>query len=110
MIFDSRLEKDGDLTPLGISYLCNSQGVLDLLTVNRALNKFYSRNQMQVFADNYFGKKSWELPDVSELTKEEFKSLYEFGKFERVSDWILHIFDTTGKLITKKDLFTWIQN
>lgn len=109
MIFDSTLEKNNDLTPLGISYLCSQDGFLDLLTVNRILKKFYSRNQMQVFADNYFGKRQWDVPTVSEVTKEEFLSMYEFGKFERVVDWILFVFETTGKLLTKKDLFSWIQ-
>ena len=108
IVFPPGTEKDGKLTDLGICYLCNSSGNLDLVTVNRVLNKWYSRNQLQVFADNYFNQKVWEIPESS-LTKDEFDLMYEFGKFEHGADWILYVYESSGKLLNRGDLFKWMQ-
>ena len=44
----------------------------------------------------------------STLTKDEFSSLYEFGKFTNMREWIGYSYEKTGKLVARKDLYNYV--
>lgn len=48
------------------------------------------------------------MPVETDLTLEEFKEYYEFGKFTNGRGWIGHMFGLTGKVVTREDVFKWI--
>lgn len=109
-VLNGVLEKDGTLTEVGVAYLCNSSGQLDPLVVNRVLERWFSKNQLHVLALETYGTTTWKLPEYSTMTKDEFLAVYAFGAYEHISDWIPYLAIQYKKLITKKDLFSWVNN
>lgn len=45
----------------------------------------------------------------SEITKEEFLEMYQFGVFSNVRDWQYAVFAQKNKYLSLTDLFTWVR-
>lgn len=57
----------------------------------------------------HFGTLNPQVEDaLSEITKEEFLALYEFGLYSNVRQWVSKVKEQTGKYISLQDLFTWV--
>jgi hypothetical protein len=44
----------------------------------------------------------------SEITKEEFLAMYEFGVFSKVRDWQFAVYAQKNQYISLEDLFNWV--
>lgn len=72
------------------------------------ISKYNVRMTQKEFKEIFSNKKLDSRPKESEITKEEFQSLYEFGKFNSVRCWVGEVHNQTGKFITQQDVFNWV--
>ncbi|CAM0091589.1 hypothetical protein VPHD51_0131 [Vibrio phage D51] len=57
----------------------------------------------------HFGTLNPQIEEAeSEITKEEFLSIYEFGLFPNVRQWVSKVKQETGKYIALQDLYKWV--
>lgn len=90
---------------------CNSSGYLDCTYINHVTEQRFNQKALNNQVNKAFGAAAF-LPSkepVELMTFEEFKEIYEFGKYPNVRDYILYAFDNTGKVLTRDNLFSWVQ-
>lgn len=44
----------------------------------------------------------------TDLTLEDFRKIYEFGKYPSAKQWIVHIYSATGKHVSIRELYEYI--
>jgi len=80
---------------IDVPYLCRKERV--------------SHGRVRKDIQKVFGKQAFDIdPNKNQVTKEEFMSIYEFGLYPNVREWVGHVFLSTGKLLTREKLFQYL--
>jgi hypothetical protein len=87
-----------------------SGGKLDYARITTKYEIYCSFADFLDAVDEVFGTRKFTTDKTapSEITKEEFLEIYEFGVMPNVRDWQFAIFRQTGKYLAIQDLFEWI--
>lgn len=68
-----------------------------------------TQGEFNAAVKEHFGTLNPQIEEAeSEITKEEFLELYEFGFFGNVRQWVSKVKQETGKYISIQDLYTWV--
>lgn len=82
---------------------------LDYVKVSRIFKFLVSKKKFERYVGRVFqNTKFHTTASESTITKEEFKAMYEFGRFPRVRDWQRAIYLSSGKYIDIQDLYQWV--
>lgn len=86
------------------------EGWIDKGTIMRETKQHMSVNSFRKLLKEVFGYTSFNLHKIQEdnLTKEEFDSIYEFGKHPFGRGWIKEVYEKTGKLVTINKIYGYI--
>lgn len=67
------------------------------------------QNDFNVAIKEHFGTLDPQIEEAdSEITREEFLKIYQFGFFPNVRQWVSKVKQDTGKYISIQDLYTWV--
>ena len=88
-------------------YLVN--GILDIPYISFKLKIPCSRKMGNEMVNTLFGGIKFVTTEhINEVSFREFQTIYSFGVYPNVRGWISHIFDVTGKVLTKEMLFNYL--
>lgn len=91
-------------------YLTN-EGWLDKAYICKTLKLHMSTATFRKVVKQVLGETQFTLmPTETELTKEEFLAQYVFGEFTLVRGWVGRMYNLTGKVVRRDDLFKWIHS
>lgn len=86
-----------------------SEGWLDKAYICKSLKLHMSTATFRKVVKQTFGEVQFTImPTETELTKEEFLEQYRFGEFTFARAWIGHMYNITGKVVRREDVFNWI--
>lgn len=87
----------------------DEEGKVDWHYVGQSLDKRISASSGNSALNTACGfSKFIRTENTNEVTFEEFSTLYAFGEFKNVRGWIGLVFARTGKLLTRKVLFKYL--
>lgn len=90
---------------------CNKDGYLDVDYINYLTKQRFGQKGLNSQVNDMVGAAAF-IPSeepIELVTFDEFKSMYEFAGQERVRNYIIIAYNKFGKLLTKENLFAWVQ-
>lgn len=78
-------------------YICKVKGI-------HLSTPTFRKGVKQVLGNVVFNKTSVE----SNISKEEFLALYKFGKLPDIRSWVGYVYNKTGKVVKREDVFKWV--
>lgn len=104
----------GHIHPALYEAYCNSSGYLDAPYLNHVCDgRKFSQSGLNSQVNTILGTAAFLRGDdaeCDEVTLAEFLEEYEFSKMPVVRDYIMFFYTEKGKLLTQKNLFSWVLN
>ena len=101
----------GVISRLHFEAYCDDNGYLDAPYLNHVIEgRKFTQAGLNSQVNTAFGAATF-LPNQEEeleyVTYDEFKEFYEFALYPVVRDYIMVMYEITGKLLTRQNLFAW---
>lgn len=103
---------NGRIHPAHYEAYCSRNGNLDAGYLSHVCKARLTQKGLNSQVNHLLGAAAF-VPDEDEeityVTHEEFADYYSFARHSSVRDYIIDMFDQTGKVLTQENLFRWVQ-
>lgn len=106
--------KRGLIHPVYFEAYCDANGYLDAGYISSVVDRRLTQAGLNSQVNTMFGSATFmplDVPELEHISEKEFRRVYyQFGSHKSVRDYIMAVFEDSGKIITRDNLFKWVQN